>query len=356
VPVLDLGDQPVCDAFAPVTAARPDPTWPLVAALCSSCGLVQLTGEVAPVPEEMLAVESSSHRAHAAATAVDIVARLGLGPGATVAEYDSHHGGSWLPSLLGAGLVEAADGAPADLVVDVHGIPHDQDFESSLAVRVGRMAPHARFVLEFHHLLPLFEQGQFDTIRHGHTVYLSLTAVEAAFARHGLHTVDVQRYETFGGSLVVTAATSGETAAAVAEVLAAEHRAGLTDAVALQALQRRAADSARALHEHLEQQRAAGRRVLAYGAPSKASVLLTCAGVGPDLLEFTADLSPAKHGRRLPGVAIPIRSPEQLLAARPDEILILTWDIADEVRAQLAAAEAWGARFAVPGETVRFLD
>lgn len=353
-PVLDLGRQAACDAFPALDDPLPDPTWPLTAVLCRQCGLVQLGGEAAPIPQPPLAVESTSHRAHAAATAADVVRRLGLVRGATVAEFASHHGGSWLPALHGAGLVDGGDG-PADLVVDVHGIPHEEDFDAALAERVRRLSPEGRLVLEFHHLLPLFEQGQFDTVRHGHTVYLSLLALETAFVRHGLRAVDAQAADTFGGSLVVTADRFGVPAESVARVRNAERQAGLTEPESLRELQGRAATTAAALHSHLTEARAAGRRVLGYGAPSKASVLLAWAHVGPDLLSFTADLSPAKHGLRLPGVAIPIRSPQELLAARPDEVLILTWDIVDEVRSQLEAVHSWGGRFVVPAPTLRVL-
>jgi hypothetical protein len=352
-PVLDLGEQAACDAFPRIDDPLPDPTWPLVAVLCERCGLVQLGGAAAPVPQPPLAVESASHKAHAAATAAAIVRTLGLPAGATVVEFASHHGGSWLPSLHAAGLADAADGA--DLVVDVHGIAHDEDFDGSLRERVARLAPDGSLVLEFHHLLPLVEQGQFDTVRHGHTIYLSLTALEAALQRYGLHAVDAVRAETFGGSLVVTAARTGDPTPEVAAVLADERRAGLSDATALRGMQERAAVTATALREYLEKARAEGRRVLGYGAPSKAPVLLTWARVGPDLLPFTADLSPAKHGLRLPGVAIPIRSPEDLLAARPDEVLVLTWDIVDEVRAQLAEVASWGGKFVVPQPRLRVL-
>jgi len=210
-------------------------------------------------------------------------------------------------------------------------------------------------VLEFHHLLPLVEQAQFDTIRHGHTIYLSLLALEVALGRYGLHAIDAQMADTFGGSLLVTAARSGLPDRSVGAVLEAERRAGLTEAGAIRGMQARAAAAANALRTHLVDARSVHRRVLGYGAPSKASVLLTWAGIGPDLLAFTADLSPAKHGLRLPGVAIPIRSPEDLLAARPDEVLILTWDIADEVRAQLSDVESWGGRFVVAAPTLRLL-
>lgn len=354
VTILDLGRQAACDAFPRLDDPDDEPVWPLRAVVCTACGLVQLGGDDAPIPQPPRAVESRSHREHAARTARAVARGLGLGQGATVREFASHHGGSWLPTLRADGL-RVLESGRADLVVDVHGLPHEPDLEAALAQRSAAAADDGVLVLEFHHLLPLLVEGQFDTVRHGHSVYLSLSALLPAFARHGWRAVDASPSAVFGGSLVVTATRRGDVPAspAVAEVLEAERRAGVTDPRALAGLQDRARESAGALHAYLESARRDGRVVLGYGAPSKASVLLTVADVDSRLLPFTADLSPDKHGCRLPGVGIPIRSPQDLLDARPDDVLVLTWDIADEVVAQLPEVTARGGRFVVPAPQLR---
>lgn len=348
--VLDLGEQPAADAFPPAQDPSPDPCWPLELWVCSTCGLAQL-GAPAPLPPEPVrAVESATAQAHAEASVAQLLAEGRQRAGSTVREAASHHGGSWLPHLLAAGLTAAPAGQPADLVVDVHALAHEEDLGSTLAARAAALAPGGRLVLEFHHLLPLLEQGQFDTVRHGHPVYLSLSALQPALARRGLHPVSARRSPVYGGSLQVTAVADAQVRpdASVREVLEHERAAGVTDPARLGELDARAARTSAALHDHLVRARRDGRTVLGYGAPSRAAVLLRRSGVDADLLAFTVDLSVAKHGRRVPGCRIPIRAPEELLAARPDEVLVLTWDLAAEVAAQLSAVHDWGGRFLVP--------
>jgi len=350
--VLDLGLQPASDSFPPCNSEAEELRWPLTLWLCSACALVQL-GLDAAIPQEPLAVESETMRRHAAEAAVAVLEESGLPPGATVVEIASHHGGSWLPHLVAAGLRPLAPDAvgQADLVVDVHALAHASDTDEALAAHARRLHPDGRLVLEFHHLLPLLLYGQFDTVRHGHPVYLSLLALGPALARHGLAMTSALQSAAYGGSLRVTARVDGPAALpdpSVERLLRAERAAGLDRPRALKELQKQARRTGRALYEHLLEARRTGRVVLGYGAPSKASVLLCSSGVGRELLPFTADLSPAKQGRRLPGCAVPIRSPGELLAARPDEVLILTWDIADEVAEQLAVVTSWGGRFVVP--------
>lgn len=349
--VLDLGSQPASDHFPAADDPGPDPTWPLGLVLCRTCGLVQLTLAEAPVPEAPRAVESATMRTHALASARWLVETLRPSTGATLVEFDSHHGGGWSDALHDLGLRPAT--GHADVVLDVHGMAHDEDLDAALAQRAARVGDAGLFVMEFHHLLALVEGGQFDTVRHGHPVYLSLAALQPALRRHGLTPLLARPVAAYGGSLVVVAGRRGDADPSVAAVLAAEAAAGLTDPARLGGLQQVADRAGPALHRWLAQSTDAGLLTVGYGAPSKAAILLTWAGVGPDLLPYTADLSPAKHGRRIPGCGVPIRSPEDLLADRPDQVLVLTWDIVDEVRAQLAAVETTGGRFFVPVPTCR---
>ncbi|HEY6797941.1 MAG TPA: class I SAM-dependent methyltransferase [Kineosporiaceae bacterium] len=351
VRVLDLGPQPGSDVFPRADDPTPDARWPLELWLCHACALVQLGAITPRLPAPPLAVESATSRAHARTS---VAALLGEGPAAgarTVVEFASHHGGSWLGDLGAAGVRPAVDDEPADLVVDVHALAHEPDVDAALGRRAERLAAGGLLVLEFHHLLALVQGGQFDTVRHGHWSYLSLTAVARLGSRYGLRVVGAQVVPVFGGSLRVLLAhetSSREPAGSVAAVLAAEGAAGLADPGALGRLQGLARNTAAELRAWLEEQREAGRSVLGYGAPSKAPVLLGVSGVGPELLPFTVDAAAAKHGRRLPGCGIPIRSVEALRTARPELVLVLTWDIAQEVMGQLEDGGGWGARYVLP--------
>lgn len=353
-PVVDLGRQPGADYFPPVSTPGDDPRWPLHLWLCGTCTLVQL-GPVEPrLPEPPLAVESATSLAHTELSVRELVNTYPELSGATVAEFASHHGGSWLGHLTAAGCRTAPDGERAHLVVDVHGLAHEPDIGASLARRAERLAPGGLLTLEFHHLLPLLLENQFDTIRHGHWAYLSLGAVRRLAAPLGLAVASVRQVRLFGGSLQVILRHTGADGAldvadsSVKAVLDEEAAAGVDDPERLTHLHAAAQMSATALHDHLVDQHARGRTVLGYGAPSKAPVLLDVSGVGPDLLPFTVDAAPAKHGRRIPGCGVPIRPVSDLRAARPDVVLILTWDIADEVISHLEADGGWGADYLLP--------
>jgi hypothetical protein len=350
VQVVDLGAQPAADYFPPSGTPGADPRWPLELWFCWACTLIQL-GPIEPLlPEEPLAVESATSRRHAAWSVDQLMAEHPELRGATVAEYASHHGGSWLGHLAGAGCRVVGEGERAELVIDVHGLTHEPGVGAGLAERVARLAPGGLLVLEFHHVLPLLVEAQFDTIRHGHWSYLSVTALNRVVAPMGVEVVAVREINQFGGSLRVSLRHRDGPGpdASVRRVLDAEAAAGVDDPARIAGLRDAALRTAAALRELLVAHRAAGRTVLGYGAPSKAPVLLNVSGIGPDLLPFTVDAAPGKHGRRIPGCGVPIRSVEDLRAARPDVVLVLTWDIADEVISQLEADGGWGADYLLP--------
>ena len=349
--VVDLGAQAASDHFPHQTDPLPDAVWPLELWLCSRCALVQLGPVVPLVPEPVRAVESATSKEHARHAVQSVLRDYPSLRGTVVCEFASHHGGSWLDELTAAGCRVADDTERAGLVVDVHGLAHETDVRGALEQRVARLADGGLLVLEFHHLLPLVTGNQYDTIRHGHWSYLSLTAVQRLADDLGLQVVAATGEPVFGGSLRVLLTQVGADWAreeSVDEVLAREAAAGVADEAALRAFDGVAKRSARAVLGYLTEQRAVGRRVLGYGAPSKASVLLGVSQVGTDLLEFTVDASAAKHGLAVPGVRIPIRPVADLQAARPDVVFLLTWDIADEVIQALESAGGWGAEYVVP--------
>jgi hypothetical protein len=296
-------------------------------------------------------VESATSKEHAGSA---VRAMLREHPGlndAVVFEFASHHGGSWLDELVAAGCRVADEGEPAQLVVDVHALAHETDVRGALKQRTARLASGGLLVLEFHHLLPLVVGNQFDTIRHGHWSYLSLTAVQRLATDLGLEVVAAQGEPVFGGSLRVLLTQPGAgwmRDPSVDEVLYQEAEAGVADAWALRRFDGAAKVSAGAVLTFLQEQQEAGRRVLAYGAPSKASVLLGMSRVGTELVEFTVDASAAKHGLAVPGARIPIRPVAELVAARPEVVFVLTWDIADEVIESLESGGGWGAEYVVP--------
>lgn len=340
-PVLDFGLQPSSDLFPLQSDPSEDPLFPLVLMACRRCRLVQL-GTAPTLPEApVLAVESGTMTTHAGRVANEVVNRLGIGAGSTVIEVDSHHGGSWMSYLAAAGAHVSETGERADVLIDNHALPHEPDLDAALAAHRARLRLGGRLVLEFHHLLPLVQQGQFDTIRHGHWTYLSLLALGPALARHGFVLTQASEQPVYGGSLLVIAKTSEAPDgidSSVSGIMRQEEAGGLGHVSQLRRLQQQARTTCAQLHRYLAEAKAANRVIVGYGAPSKAAVLLTMSGVTPRLLPFTADLSPAKRGRRLPGSRIPIRAPQEVIATQPDEVLILTWDIAPEVIRQLKAA------------------
>lgn len=352
--VLDLGEVPASDLFPRADDPSTDPTWPLTLHQCPSCHLVQLGPGREARPEPQMAVDSATALEHAATSVREVLDADGLGPGATVIELDSSHGASWLPRFLDAGLVEVRADARADLVVDVHHLMHAEDLDPVLAAHAARLAPGGRLVLEFFHVMPVVERTLIDTIRHGHFLYLSVLAAIPLLARHGLTVTRAVLVEVYGGSVRLTAARAEESPTVdpgVDAVVARERAAGLDDLEALRGLGERGSRVAAAFRSHLEGLRDRGRRVAGYGAPSKAPVLLALAGVDATLLPYTVDLSPAKEGRRVPGAGVPIHAVQHLLDDRPDDVVVLTWDIADEVAVQLgrmAAGTGWTPRLWAP--------
>lgn len=362
VTVLDLAEQPACDFFPASEDPGPDPRWPLALGLCPTCGLVQLT-HISPAPEPPRAVESRTMLAHAQAIGETIVARTGLLPGANFVEFSSHHGGSWADSLVAQGL-SLTDNGPADLILDNHSIIHDEDTDRAFAHRASLVASGGWLAIEFHHALAQVSEGQFDTVRHGHPIYLSLSALGQLAQRHGLVVVDAWREPVYGGCLValmrrasdVSFGESKTKAACVLAILEQEAEAHLDEPGGYVGLKHQARRACTDLRAHLEQARTAGRRVLAYGAGSKACTLLAVAGIDVDLLEAVADLAPDKHGRRIPGTSIPVISSTELVAQRPDEVLVLTWDIAQEVVGQLRDMGLTGVDFVVPMPVLAALE
>ena len=388
---LDLGFAPPSNAYISEDDLHaPELSFPLRLFVCDGCWLVQ-TEDYARADElftsdyAYFSSTSESWLAHARDYCRMIVPRLGLDGQSFVVEIAANDG--YLlknfvdmgvpclgiePTASTAAAAEAqgvpvlreffgrktaarlaAEGRQADLIIGNNVYAHVPDINAFTAGLKAALKPGGTVTLEFPHLLRLIGLNQFDTVYHEHYSYLSLYAVEHIFTAAGLRVYDVEELPTHGGSLRVYGchAESGQsTGGQVDRVLEAETEAGLGDLTVYQTFQSHADKVKNDLLSFLIEQKQQGKRVAAYGAAAKGNTLLNYAGVKPDLLPFVCDAAPSKQGKYLPGSHIPILPPEVIKEKKPDFILILPWNIADEVMRQNSAVRAWGGRFvtAVP--------
>jgi hypothetical protein len=385
---VDLGVSPLCESF--LTAEQlgaGEMFYPLDVQVCGTCWLAQLQEYVSAkaIFDEYAYFSSFSQAwlAHARDYVAMAVARfsltsssfvlevasndgyllrnvvdrgipcLGIEPAGNVAAAAEARGVPTRVAFFGRELAKTlvAEGCAADLVAGnnvLAQVPDLGDFTAGLAAV---LKPHGVITLEFPHLLRLIEGNQFDTIYHEHFSYFSLASVEALFARHGLRLFDVEELWTHGGSLRIYACRNGASHAAsprVAAVREAERAAGLLALPAYQAFARRVEETKHALLTLLIELRRGGARIAGYGAPGKGNTLLNYCGIRTDLLEFTVDRNPYKWGRFLPGTRIPVLQPDAIAERKPDYILILPWNLKDEIAQQLAYVHEWGARLIVP--------
>src|SRR5262245_35460997 len=385
---VDLGMSPLCESFLVADALdRMEPFYPLDVFVCSRCLLVQLREYVSP--QEIFgeyayfSSYSDSWLAHAAEYTRATVARFGLDGASFVVELASNDGyllrnfvARGIPCLgiePAANVAKAAVAVGVPTHVDFFGrrcarellargrradliagnnvlaqVPDLNDFVAGIALL---LAPDGVVTLEFPHLLELIERNQFDTIYHEHFSYFSLLASERILAAHGLTVFDVEELPTHGGSLRLYAGhanATGGASAALDAVRKREHEARLDELSGYEGFAERVAATKRNLLAFLIEAKRAGATVAGYGAPGKGNTLLNYCGIRSDFLAFTVDRNPYKHGRYLPGTHVPIFPVEKLREARPDFILILPWNLRNEIAAQLAYAREWGARLVVP--------
>jgi hypothetical protein len=247
-----------------------------------------------------------------------------------------------------------AEGMAADLVIGnnvLAQVPDLNDFIAGVAIL---LKPEGVATFEFPHLLRLIEGNQFDTIYHEHFSYFSVLAASRIFAAHGLATVDVEELPTHGGSLRLSVRHAGDASGparrseAVDRVLEAERAAGLADVTTYGRFEEQARETKRALLEFLIDAKRSGRSVAGYGAAGKGNTLLNYCGIGRDFLDYVVDRNPHKQGRFLPGTHIPIHHPDRLAETRPDIVLVLPWNLRDEIAAQLDYVRGWGGQLVVP--------
>jgi len=386
--------SPLCESFLDESALNEmEPFYPLHAYVCQQCFLVQLHEYV--TPDEIFreyayfSSYSESWLSHAERYAETIIRQLGLTPVTSVVEIASNDGyllqsfrqrgvpvlgieparnvarvaiDKGIPTVtefFGAELASrlAAEGRAADLLIGnnvLAQVPDLNDFVSGMKIL---LKPGGVTTLEFPHLMRLVEGNQFDTIYHEHFSYFSLMAVQAVFAAHGLTLYDVEELPTHGGSLRIYGCHDTDATKAVAPRVAAllerEREAGMGTLEYYATFGERVRATKRALLSFLITASAAGRTVVGYGAPGKGNTLLNYCGIRTDLLQYTVDRNPYKQGRYLPGTHIPIYGPDKIMATRPDYVLILPWNLKEEIMSHMAHILEWGGRFVVPIPTTQ---
>ncbi len=305
--------------------------------LCTDCALAQLEIDDTDT-EEPRAVEPQALRDQAA-DAVGRAEAAGLLTGRTVYEFTSPHGGSWLNLLVPKGF-EIASAESSDLVLDSFGMMHDLDQADAIGMRARRTSDEGVLLLQFHSIATILRLGQWNSLRHGHFAYYSLTVLRRMLADVGMSVVAVWEFDLYGGTLLV-AARHGEHPAppSVEQVLAREKAHGAENSGGFVRLQDEVDEQVQRLTHWLDERRASGQTVYAYGAPSRAVALFHRAGLTTKSVVAVADASPAKQGRRMPGTDIPIVSPADLVTADPAHVLLTLPDLYAEVRLRFPELE-----------------
>lgn len=385
---LDLGTAPPSnDYLSADDLQKPENFFPLKLFVCGDCWLVQTedyaaAGDLFRHDYAYFSSVSSGWLQHAKTYTEMITDRLGLGGKSFVVELASNDG-YLLRNFVAAGIpclgVEPTDatadaaeklnipvmreffgeklaaqltseGKSADLIIGNNVYAHVPDINDFTQGMKKLLKPGGTITLEFPHLMQLIKENQFDTVYHEHYSYLSLQTVSRIFAKAGLRVCDVETLSTHGGSLRVYGCHADDTRAdsgAVVKMLDTEKEFGLQNLETYTSFQPKADQVKADLLRFLQEQKAAGKTVAAYGAAAKGNTLLNYAGVTVDMIPFVCDAAPSKQGKYMPGSHIPILPPDAMAEKKPDWVLILPWNIAPEVVQQQKAVRDWGGQFAV---------
>ena len=391
----DLGMTPLSNSYLAADELQlTEPFYPLHAYVCSECFLVQLDEFASPqeifseyayfssfsdswlehcrnytqlmksrlgLDTSSLVIEIASNDGYLLQYFVDVgIPVLGVEPAANVAAVAMDKGIPTIVKFFGTETAkEMADAdQPADLVLGNNVLAHVPDINDFVAGMAIVLKPDGVITMEFPHLLQLMQNNQFDTIYHEHFSYLSLLSVEQIFAKHGLQVFDVDELPTHGGSLRIYARLAGKEPVSdnIIGIRQTEAGAGLSRLETYAAFGEKVEETRRRLLEFLVTAKRDGKRVAAYGAPAKGNTLLNYCGIRQDLIDFTVDRSPAKQDRFLPGTHIPVYAPEKLSDAKPDYVLILPWNIKDEIMDKMRHIRDWGGKFVVPIPAVEVLE
>lgn len=394
---VDLGMSPLCESY--LTADRlnqMEPFYPLHVYVCEKCFLVQLQEYVSPehifTDYAYFSSYSDSWLAHAKKYTHKMVERfgfnaqhlvvelasndgyllqyfveqkipvLGIEPAANVAAVATQKGVDTLVKFFGRETARelAASGKKADLLLGnnvLAQVPDLNDFVGGMKIL---LKPSGVITMEFPHLQRLMEQNQFDTIYHEHFSYFSLISTEKIFAAHGLTVFDVEELASHGGSLRIYARHTEDASkpvdTRVLDLRAREQRLGFTRMETYAQFARQVEETKRKLLDFLIQAKRSGKKIAGYGAPGKGNTLLNYCAIRTDFLDYTVDRNPYKHGRFLPGTHVPIFPPERIRETQPDFLLILPWNLKDEIIKQNAFIREWGGKFIVPIPEVQVHD
>jgi SAM-dependent methyltransferase len=279
---------------------------------------------------------------------------LGIEPAANVAEVAQRKGISTLVKFFSTRLAKelAELGNTADLLLGNNVLAQVPDINDFVAGMKVLLKPTGVITMEFPHLQRLMEQNQFDTIYHEHFSYFSLVTVEKIFAAHGLTIFDVEELPTHGGSLRIYARhredSSKPVTREVSQLRLREQAIGFLDLATYSRFAEQVKETKRRLLQFLIEAKREGKKIAGYGAPGKGNTLLNYCAIRTDFLDYTVDRNPRKHGRFLPGTHVPIYPPERIQETRPDFLLILPWNLKDEIMDQNAFIREWGGKFVVP--------
>jgi SAM-dependent methyltransferase len=386
---VDLGMSPLCETYpSAADLNRGEVYYPLHVYVCEQCFLVQLDEYESPdnifsdyayfssysdswlkhaenycnkmvkqfdLSGKSLVIEAASNDGYLLQYFVrQNIPVLGIEPAANVAKVAVEKGIPTLVRFLGAQLAKelAAEGRCADLVVGnnvLAQVPDLNDFVEGLKIL---LKPEGVLTLEFPHLLRLIERNEFDTIYHEHFSYFSMLSTVRIMTAHGMKVFDVEELSTHGGSLRVYACRAESKThrldPKVSHLILAEEKAGLASPEGYESFALQVKQTKLSLVEFLLTAARQGKTVAGYGAPGKSATLLHYCGIGKDLIEYTVDRSPHKQGRYLPGTHIPIHHPDRIRETKPDYIIILPWNLKDEIMEQLKYIREWGGRFVVP--------
>ncbi|MHB1414318.1 MAG: methyltransferase domain-containing protein [Chloroflexota bacterium] len=391
---VDLGSSPLANSYlTPAQLGQMEPFYPLHVRVCAECLLVQLPAVVSAEhifsDYAYFSSYSDSWLQHAKDYADLVTARFGLNERSRVVEVASNDGyllqyfvAKGIPVLgvePAANVAEAAvkkgiptvvkffgeaaardllaEGWQANLIVGNNVLAHVPGLNDFVAGMKVLLAPTGVITMEFPHLMQLVDGNQFDTIYHEHFSYFSFLTVSRIFARHGLAIFDVEELPTHGGSLRIYAKKREDASKAiggrVAALVAHERAAGYDTLAYHVSFAEKVKETKRNLLEFLIGVRREGKSVVGYGAPAKGNTLLNYCGIRTDFLDYTVDRSPHKQGHYLPGTHIPIYSPDRIRETKPDYLLILPWNLREEIMGQMAHVREWGGRFVVPIPEVR---
>ena len=394
--VVDLGMSPLCESFlAADQIDQMEPYFPLHVLVCGNCFLVQLQEYVKPehifTEYAYFSSYSTSWVEHARRYCEMIKTRLGLGAQSRVYEIASNDGyllQHFLPLGVPVTGIEPAanvaavaqqkniptlveffglklaqrlisEGRPADLIIGNNVLAQVPDLNDFTAGMAHLLAPNGVITLEFPHLERLIDENQFDTIYHEHFSYFSLVTIDRLATRHGLKVFDVEHLPTHGGSLRVylcRADAAHATLPSVGALLAHERAIGFEQIEYYSRFSAKVHRTKRQLLSFLIQCKEQGAKICGYGAPGKGNTLLNYCGIGTDFLDFTVDRNPYKHGRYTPGMHIPIYPVAAIDEARPDYLLILPWNLKNEIVTSMRHVGDWGCKFIVPIPSVDVID